>query len=249
MRIRKQTAAPMIGNDDRVVAGVVGDDDDPSPDQGGNRVEPAAQDGGDLADEDVAQHAAADPGDRAEDHGVDDAEAMGQGGGRAGDAEQRQAGGVKCVDRALEAVDRRVREGRQEPGAGGHGQVAPVAERLRRDADQQVANGAAGDPHDHGQHDRPEQVELFTHAGHAAAEAEHERPDQVEDEQQGRAEPGQQGRGRHRGVRRGYSASQAQVAVTSVSTPVSSVGWMTGANFGLWLVGISLSRPSRSALA
>ena len=41
------------GADDRehegVVAGVVGDDDDPCSDQGWNRVEPAAQDGGDLA--------------------------------------------------------------------------------------------------------------------------------------------------------------------------------------------------------
>ena len=107
----------------------------------------------------------------------------------------------------------------------------------------------AGDPHHHGEHDRAEQVELLPHAGHAAAQAEHERSDQVEDKQQGRAEPGQQGRGGHRGVRRGYSASQAQVAATSVSTPVSSVGWMTGANFGLWLVGISLSLPSRSAFA
>ena len=141
-----------------------------------------------------------------------------------------------------------MREGRQQPGGAGHGQVAPVTERLRRDADQQVADGAAGDAHHHGQHDRSEQIELLAHAGHAAAEAEHERPHQVEDEQQGRIESGQQRRGRHRRVR-GYGASQAQLAVTSVSTPVSSVGWMTGANFGLWFVGSSLSRPSRSAFA
>ena len=121
---------------------------------------------------------------------VDDAETMGQCGGRAGDAEQRQAGGVQCVDRALQAVDRRMRDGRQEPGAGGHGQIPPVAERLWRDADQHVADGPAGDPHHHGEHDRPEQVELLAHSGHAAAEAEHERPDQVEDEEQGWAEPG-----------------------------------------------------------
>ena len=80
---------------DRTVPGVVGDDHDRGPNQGWDRVEPPAQDGGDLAHEDVAQHAAADAGDRAEDHGVDDTEAMGQRGGRSGDAEQRQAGGIE----------------------------------------------------------------------------------------------------------------------------------------------------------
>jgi hypothetical protein len=30
-----------------------------------------------------------------------------------------------------------------------------------------------------------------------------------------------------------YADSQARVAITSVSTPVCKVGWMTGANFGL----------------
>jgi len=37
---------------------------------------------------------------------------MGQRGGRSGDAEQRQAGGVEHVDRAVEAVDRGVRHRR-----------------------------------------------------------------------------------------------------------------------------------------
>jgi hypothetical protein len=69
-----------------------------------------------LAHEDVAQHAAADAGERAEDYGVDDAEAMCQRGGCAGHAEQREPGGVECIDRALEAVDRGMRERRNEPG-------------------------------------------------------------------------------------------------------------------------------------
>ncbi|MBV8175560.1 MAG: hypothetical protein JO151_13510 [Verrucomicrobia bacterium] len=39
------------------------------------------------------------------------------------------------------------------------------------------------------------------------------------------------------------------VATTSVSTPVRKVGWMTGANFGLWLTGSSLSRLASLAFA
>ena len=43
--------------------------------------------------------------------------------------------------------------------------------------------------------------------------------------------------------------SQARVATISASTPVSRVGWMTGRKRGLWLVGISLSRPAALAFA
>lgn len=40
----------------------------------------------------------------------------------------------------------------------------------------------------------------------------------------------------------------SSVAVTMASIPVSSVGWMTGANRGLWLVGMSSAmRPACSA--
>ena len=46
-----------------------------------------------------------------------------------------------------------------------------------------------------------------------------------------------------------YSACQARAATISASTPVCKVGWMTGAKRGLWLVGISLSRPASLAFA
>ena len=69
--------------------------------QCGHRVQPAAEDGGDLVDEDVAQHAAADPSDRTEHHRLDRRDTVVQRRRGAGDAEQREAGGVQHVDPAL----------------------------------------------------------------------------------------------------------------------------------------------------
>ena len=43
--------------------------------------------------------------------------------------------------------------------------------------------------------------------------------------------------------------ARPRAATTSASTPVCRVGWMTGAKRGLWLVGISLSRPAAFAFA
>src|SRR5580693_2697056 len=45
------------------------------------------------------------------------------------------------------------------------------------------------------------------------------------------------------------AASHACAATTSAFTPVSMVGWITGAKRGLWLVGSELSVPSFFALA
>ncbi len=46
----------------------------------------------------------------------------------------------------------------------------------------------------------------------------------------------------------GYEASQASVATVSAWVPVSSVGWITGANVGEWFTGMSsLTRPAASA--
>ncbi len=42
--------------------------------------------------------------------------------------------------------------------------------------------------------------------------------------------------------------NQARAAATMASTPVSSVGWMTGAKFGEWLVGMSCA-TRRACLA
>ena len=44
-------------------------------------------------------------------------------------------------------------------------------------------------------------------------------------------------------------SSASRAAVVMACTPVSSVGWMTGANLALWLVGMSCAtRPACSAL-
>ena len=51
------------------------------------------------------------------------------------------------------------------------------------------------------------------------------------------------------GVRRSQPAKASMVAITMACTPVSSVGWMTGAKLGLWLVGTSCAtRPARAAV-
>jgi hypothetical protein len=52
-----------------VGAGASCSDDDRGADQCGDRVQPLSEHHGDLADEDVAEDAAADAGDRAEDDG------------------------------------------------------------------------------------------------------------------------------------------------------------------------------------
>ena len=53
-----------------------------------------------------------------------------------------------------------------------------------------------------------------------------------------------------RQVARLSGASHARAATTSASVPVSSVGWMTGANPAEWFTGTSwATRPARSASA
>src|SRR5580693_8230984 len=46
-----------------------------------------------------------------------------------------------------------------------------------------------------------------------------------------------------------HEASHAYAATTRAFTPVSRVGWITGAKRGLWLVGSELSVPSFFALS
>src|ERR1700751_2217290 len=46
-----------------------------------------------------------------------------------------------------------------------------------------------------------------------------------------------------------HEASHACAATTRAFTPVSRVGWITGAKRGLWLVGSELSEPSFFALS
>ena len=68
--------------------------------------------------------------------------------------------GVEDQHAALDAFERAAGEEADQPRRAGGRQVAPVAEGRRRDADQQVADDAAGEPDDRGEHDDAEQVEL-----------------------------------------------------------------------------------------
>ena len=95
---------------------------------------------------------------------------------------------VEDQDAALDALEHRPGEEADQPRRAGGREVAPVAEGRRRRADQQVAGDAAGQPDDGGQHDDAEQVEPGPHRGQPAAEAEDERPRQVEGEDQRRVE-------------------------------------------------------------
>ena len=75
--------------------------------------------------------------------------------------------------------------------------VPPVSNRSwRHRPNQQIASHAAGVARDERQHAHTERIEFILHAGRCAAEGEHERPDQIEgEEERGRRE---QQRGRHR---------------------------------------------------
>jgi hypothetical protein len=82
-----------------VGAGASCSDDDRGANQNGDRVKPLSEHDGDLADEEVAEDAAADARDRAEDDGGCGGEAVVECGTRTSDAEERQSGRVKHVDR------------------------------------------------------------------------------------------------------------------------------------------------------
>ena len=125
--------------------------------------------------------------------------------------------------------------------------------RSGRDADQQVAGDAAGDADDDGEHDEPKRSSR-PHAGQPPLSPNTNVPIRSSPRNSCMAGP--------RGVRShmlvpfvqmpmaalcrplAVRASHARAATTSASTPVSSVGWITGAKRGLWLLGISLSLPA-----
>jgi len=62
------------GGGQAIDSGTDGGDRDRGPEEGGHGLEPAAQHGRDLTNQDVAQGPAAYPGDSAEDHRLPDAE-------------------------------------------------------------------------------------------------------------------------------------------------------------------------------
>src|SRR5581483_430866 len=82
--------------------------------------------------------------------------------------------------RALEPSECGVGYEGDEAGPAGHREVAPVAERLWRNPDQQVACDPACEPDDHGEHHNAEDVQTLAYPGKPAAEPEDERPGQIE---------------------------------------------------------------------
>src|SRR4051812_17635329 len=84
-------------------------------------------------------------------------------------AEGRGPRGVEDVALAVRALDRVGGDERHQAGTGGGGQVAPVAERLWRAPDQQVAHDPSGHPHGDREHDDAERVEALAHARDPAA--------------------------------------------------------------------------------
>src|SRR5262249_38265891 len=141
--------------------------------------------------------------------------------------------------------DRRPPE-RNQTGKAGDRQIAPVADRRRRHrGDQQVARDAADIARHERQHQYAEQIKPALDPCRRSAQREYESADKIEHQQE-RV---------HRAFLRivtrsyvirphdlvscaamSYAASQARAATTIASTPVCSVGWMTGAKRGLWLV-------------
>jgi hypothetical protein len=98
-------------------------DDDRGADQRGDRVQPLLEHDGDLADEDVAEDAAADARDRAEDDGGCGGEAVVECFARTSDAEDRESGCVQHVDRPSDPDEERVGKEGDETGAAGDGNV------------------------------------------------------------------------------------------------------------------------------
>src|SRR6185437_12969071 len=120
----------------------------------------------------------------------------------------------------------------------------PVADRGRRHgADQQIAGNPPAVGHRERQHHDAEQVEPLADCGGGTAEREDKRAGEVEGKQQV-TDPDliDLEDGCHRTI-------QARAAAVIAVTPVSKVGWMTGAKCGLWLVGMVASLPAACASA
>jgi NAD(P)-dependent dehydrogenase (short-subunit alcohol dehydrogenase family) len=156
------------------------------PGQRRYRIYLGAHHGRDLGQQHVARDAAADPGQHAEQRRHERLHAEHQRLLGAGHAEQRQAGGVEHQHGIAQVAQARVPEEDQHAGQQRGRQVAPVADRSRRrGADQEVAHDAARIGGNKRQHQHAEQIEPAAHAGHGAAEGEHEGAQQVEGQHQG----------------------------------------------------------------
>ena len=137
--------------------------------------------------------------------------------------EERKSAGVKDVDRAPIASQDGGRQERDQPGAAGDGEIPPVAERCRRDADQQVAGNAAGESDRDREHHNAEDVKACADGGEAAAETEYECPNEVEDKQERGVEAVQDGRGTRDG-RHNEETMRVELGVPSAENNPPSGG-------------------------
>ena len=129
-------------------------------DQRGDGVDLGVQHHGDLADQHVTDHAAADPGDHADGARTDHAEAVLQAELSRGDGEQPEARGVQHEVGATQPLDLGVHAECDKSGRTSDRDVGPVPQRERwRQAEQQVAHHAAAKRGDRGKHEHAEQVE------------------------------------------------------------------------------------------
>jgi hypothetical protein len=85
----------------------------------------------------------------------------------------------------MQAVENRIPEEGRQTGEEGDAEIAPVADRRRRDgADQHVAGNATGVARGEGQYEHPEEIEPALDRRRSAAQREHEGPDEIERQQQ-----------------------------------------------------------------
>src|ERR1700730_14400117 len=135
---------------------------------------------------------------------------------------------------------------RDHTGEDRNGDGPPIADCSRRNgSDENVAGNPARGPCGKREHEHPEQVEPVLDPGHRSPEREHERAAEIEtyrerdDHRDSSGDHSAQCRptvAHAEGNRTGrvaHADSQACAAATSASTPVSRVGWMTGAKRGL----------------
>jgi hypothetical protein len=86
----------------------------------------------------------------------------------------------------MQAVENRIPEEGRQTGEEGDAEIAPVADRRRRDgADQHVAGNATGVARGEGQYEHPEEIEPALDRCRSAAQREHEGPDEIEGQHSG----------------------------------------------------------------
>ena len=90
----------------------------------------------------------------------------------------------------VDTVEHRAGDEAHEAGGGGGGEVATVAKRGGRHADQEVTDDPARECDSECEHDDAEKIKPGADASQAAAETEHEGAGQVEDEDQGGVKAG-----------------------------------------------------------